>query len=351
MMIQRFKSVRLTLIAAVLMMWSGLAPGGITTITLRSTVRVSSDAPVTLRQIGVIRGDQSRLLADLGIEELLSGESGQWQQLAVSDLRDLIEREPGVHAGSVLIEGAGVSIRKLGAAGSSATLSTRSKQGDKPVQDTVVTGPVVRNHVERWVRDRYQIGDDLMRLSFRENDNSFLSTPTSSRLVEIKEISKRGRTAIRVIVLDNLEVAAEQALVFDVEIFRTVLVARERVSRGTVLGSSHIMTERRWVTPEDQSAGIESALGMALSKTVNPGQLIQVQHIELPLVIRRGDIVSSKSISGSVVVTVRGRATADARLGEVVEIESMNGENQFSAKATGKGKAVILRSRTNGGVS
>jgi len=345
MIIHQLQSARLLLIFAMLMATAVAASGGVTTITLRSTVRVSTDAPITLAQVGRIEGDQSKLLTGLVIEELFKGEAGHWQSFTASDLRDLLENDSAVHSGSVVIEGAGVSVRKMDSKRTVAAKLSAEPANDIEVQQA---GPVVRSHVERWVRDRYQIGDDLLRMSFRSNDNEFLSTPTDSRLVEIREISKRGRTAIRVIVLENLEVAAEQALVFDVEIFRPVLIARQRVNRGKVLDASHIMTERRWVSPEDQSASSEDALGMALSRTINAGQLIQDQHIELPLVIRRGDIVTAKSISGSVIVTVRGRAKANARLREIVEIESMNGENVFRAQATGKGKAVIIR---DGGLS
>jgi flagella basal body P-ring formation protein FlgA len=335
----RFHSIRFALIGFMLMLIPVHAFGGVTTISLRSTVRVSSDAPITLGQISEIEGDQAGLLNDLAIGELLQGESGQWQQLGIDDLRARIESEPGLHAGSVVIDGSGVSVRRS-EVGQRAAITAAQSEKEEELKPA---GPVVRDHIERWVRDRYRIGKDLMRMSFRKLDDGFLNTPTTDRLVEIKEISKRGRTAIRVIVLDNLEVAAEQALIFDVEIFREVLVATGRVNRGTVLDESMVMTERRWVIPDDEAASSEDALGMALSKTINSGQLIQTQHIELPLMIRRGDIISAKSISGSIVVTIRGRAKANARLGETVEIESMNGLSQFRARATGKGRAVILK--------
>jgi flagella basal body P-ring formation protein FlgA len=340
----RFQSVRLALIVALMVLVSARALGGVTTISLRSTVRISSDESVTLGQLGTIEGDQAALLGELEVEELLTGEPGQWQQLRVAELRELLEREPGLHAGSVVIDGSGVSLRRSDPSKRTALSTVKSATSEESIH----AGPVLRDHVERWVRDRYRIGQDLMRMSFRNHDDAFLNTSTTDRLVEIKEISKRGRTAIRVIVLENLEVAAEQALVFDVEIFRTVLVSRQRVNRGTVLDDSMVMTERRWVSPDDEAARIDAAIGMAVSKTINAGQLIKSQHIELPLVIRRGDIVSAKSIAGSVVVTVRGRAKANARLGETLEIESMNGENQFRARATGKGRAAILHGGSSG---
>lgn len=336
----RFFTSRFMLIALLAMVLPSSAIGSVTTVELRSTVRISSDEPVTLGQISMIDGAQSELLEGLVIEELLAQTDEPWMKIGLDALRELIAKQPNLNEGSVIVRGGQVSIQRLS---QQKQLTPRTNASFVSEKETVADGPVVRDHIERWVKDRYKIGDDLFRMNFRDHDEPFLKTSTSDRLVEIREISRNGRTAIRVIILDSVMVAAERALIFDVEIFRSVLIATERVNRGKILDATKIMTERRWVRPDEFAALKEDAIGMAMSKTVNPGQMIQSQHIELPVVIRRGDIVSAKSISGSVVVTVRGRAKANARLGETIEFESMNGQSSFRAKANGKGRAVILK--------
>lgn len=334
----RFQYVRMIVTILVMMMVELQASAGITSITLKSTVRIKHDAPITLGQIGTIDGDQSDALDGMVIEQLLKDTGDGWLELSETDLRVLIESNDALLSGSIVIRGGSrVAVRRIEQTIAPATHTKNS------TEDATAKGPVVRDHLDRWVRDRYKVGDDLVRMSFRNHDETFLRQSTSGMLVEIREISRRGRTAVRVILLKELIVTSEQALIFDVEIFREVLVATQRVNRGKVLDESMVMSERRWVGPDDQAATTDAALGMSISKTVNAGQLIEEQHIELPLVIRRGDIVSAKSIAGSVVVTVRGRATSNARLGEIIEIESLNGENRFKAKATGKGRAVLKK--------
>ncbi len=338
MMPEVTRTIRL-IIASVILLLATDAIAGITTVTLRSTVRVTHDEAITLADISSISGDQAELLYELTLDEMLTDVDAAWCALSSDQIRLLIDADKQLNAGSIVIKGTQSSVRRIGGTSSTAKVSVDT---DTDVQHAI-DGPVVRDHIERWVRDRYQVGTDLVKMSFREHDEAFLQTSTAGRLVEIREVSRRGRTAIRVIVLDELIVAEERALIFDVEMFREVLIANQRVNRGTRLDESMFMTERRWVSPEEHSVSVDEAMGMALSKTINAGQLIESEHIELPLVIRRGDIVSAKSISGSVVVTVRGRAKSNARLGETIEIESMNSENQFRAKATGKGRAVILK--------
>ncbi len=329
------------LMALVVMVLASWAQGDVSTITLKSTVRINNNEPITLAHIGTIQGDQAKELGQLIIDPLIKGQDGLWQHLNANDLRNLIEQEPGFHAGSVIIHGNSVHLRRTNHIAVPTTSPSATKESEQAEEQP--QGPTVRGHIERWIRDRYQVGDDLLKMTFRDSDESFLSISSEGRLIEIREISKRGRVSVRVVIYDGYEIIDERALIFDVEIFRPLLVARVRINRGTILDESHFMTERRWVLPDEHAANPEQAIGMAISTTINPGQLLKIQHIELPLVIRRGDIVSAKSIAGSVVVTVRGRAKGNARQGEIVEIESMNRQNTFTARAIDKGKALIIR--------
>lgn len=317
----------------------------VTRIQLKATVRISGDEPITLGQLCTIEGDQSELLDAVVLDDELVEGKGGWMKLTGLTLRSVLDEHEGIHAGAVVIEGLEVSVRRRGALEQRA-LTTPILNSKTEVQADL--GPVIRDHIERWVHDRYQTGAHPVRLKFRDLDDEFLDTATNGNLLEIKELSKRGRTAIRVVLMNEFEILAEKALVFDVEIQREVLFARSRLSRGTVLDESHLMSELRWINPEEKSATHEMAMGMAVTKIVESGELLSEDHIEKPVVIRRGELVSAKSISGSVVVTIRGRAAASARRGEVVEIESMNGETSFVARAIGKGRAMILKKGEEG---
>ncbi|MGJ8635283.1 MAG: flagellar basal body P-ring formation chaperone FlgA [Phycisphaerales bacterium] len=334
-------------IICMVMLVSWLAHAGVTTVTLKPTVRISGDEPITLGQLCAIEGDQRDLLDAVVLDGVLVDGKGGWLKLPAQELRSLLESDEDIHAGAVIIEGLEVSVRRMGTQ-RTVTSTAPMLRAQEKAEAVKNQGPVIKSHIERWVHDRYRVGTDPVRIKFRDLDEDFLSTATSGNLLEIKELSKRGRTAIRVVLMNEFEILAEKALIFDVEIQREVLFARTRLNRGTVLDESHLMSELRWINPEEKSATHEMALGMSVTKIVESGELLSEDHIEKPVVIRRGELVSAKSISGSVVVTVRGRALADARLGAVVEIESMNGETSFVARAIGEGRAIILKKGQEG---
>lgn len=333
---------RLIALAIVLVVvLSSAASAGVTTITLKPTVRISGDEPITLGQLCTIEGDQGSVIESLELDGVLVEGKGGWLKLKTDELRSLLESNEEIHAGSVVINGLEVSVRRVGQQRSeirsTAPMITAARE------DAHQHGPVIRDHIERWVHDRYRIGEQPVRIRFRDSDAEFLNTATNGQLLEIKELSKRGRTAVRVMLMSEFQILAEKALILDVEIQREVLFARSMIRRGTVIDDSHVMNELRWVNPEERSATRSMALGMSVTKLVDSGEMLSEDHIEKPLVMRRGDLISAKSISGSIVVTVRGRARANARLGEVVEVESIDGETSFLARAIGEGRAMILK--------
>lgn len=349
------------LVLCIALITSG-AFGQITTVTLKPTVRTTSDAPLTLGLISSIEGDQASLLMELNIQELILDEHGAdsdlnaesasgtiakpskngWNQISAESLRILLDRSESINGSSVIIRGDSVAFRRIN---SNAPAPKERVAIAKAVE--VSTGPTVRTSLERWIRDRYRIGSDQLKIDFQDDDLDFLSTSTQDRLVEIRELSKRGRTAVRIVVLDAYEIAAEKAIIFDVQVYRTVLIARSRVNRNEILENADFMSESRWVSPEHESVRAQDALGMSIVKAISPGEVLGDDHLEMPMVIRRGDLVSAKSIAGSVVVTVRGRAKADARKGETVEVESLNGSSAFSARAVAEGRVLIIKDRAD----
>ncbi|MFK7758915.1 MAG: flagellar basal body P-ring formation chaperone FlgA [Phycisphaerales bacterium] len=344
-----------TLLVVCAALFSSSAFGQITTVTLTPTVRTASESPLTLGLISTIEGDQASALMALTIEELIWDEEGfdsanalgarpsqnGWNQISAKSLRLLLDRSEAINGSSVIIHGDTVAFRRM----NSTTPTPKQESETEEVAPTAPTGPTVRSSLERWIRDRYRTGTDTLKIDFQEDDMDFLSTSTQDRLVEIRELSKRGRTAVRIVVLDAYEISAEKAIIFDVQVYRTVLIARSRVNRNEILEDADFMSESRWVSPEHESVRAQDALGMSIVKAISPGEVLGDHHLEMPMVIRRGDLVSAKSIAGSVVVTVRGRAKSDARKGETVEIESLSGESAFTARAVAQGKVLIIQDR------
>jgi flagella basal body P-ring formation protein FlgA len=314
-----------------------------TRVSLKSSVRLADDTPVTLADIADIEGPQSEEIGSISLDRITTtpGAPG-WVVASATDIRSALEQDGRIHSGTVVIVGVESSIKRMLASGEPTTPTPTAPATATPVRD----GPIVRDHIERWLSDRFETPIDSIRYEIREHDSAFLGSSTLHKLVEIREVSRRGRVALRVIVYDGEYISAERGLTIDVSVQREVLVATERVTRGDVLRESAFTRQARWVSPDTSPADPETSIGMSASRTINPGQIVDTQDIEIPLVVQRGDIVSARSIAGSVVVTVRGRARADARRGDLVELESIEGNTRFIVRAVAPGRGVIVKDAT-----
>ena len=203
-----------------------LAPGALaqaTRVELRSTVRLDEGAALTLGAVAAIDGPQAEPLAGIGLGGAASsaGEHG-WRAIGADAIRELIDADGTIHAGSVVVEGSGVRLRRVAGGGGGRETPDAAPEPTRTVRD----------HVERWLRDRYDATGNTMRYDARDRDADFLRLPTEGRLVEIREVSRRGRTALRVVVYEGDSIVGDEGLLLDVRLKRGVLVATRRLLRG-----------------------------------------------------------------------------------------------------------------------
>lgn len=310
--------------------------GQVTRVELRSTVRLAPEASMTLGSIAHVSGPQKNVVSSIGLSSVVGEADGRgWSFIEAEDLRELLEQDARVHAGSVVVSGLGSELRRMDAA--------------RPVVDTVVREPepavTVRSQIVLWLMDRYEATEETLRYEAAAGDEGFLSTACEGRMLEIRELSKRGRTALRVVVYDGEEVVADQSVLLDVELEREVVVARQRIMRGTRIEAAMVDRETRWVIPGRREATMRGVLGQNAARMINPGQVIAADLVEAPVVIERGDIVTARSVSGGVVVSMRGRASGDAREGEIIEIESLSGSSTFMVRAIAPGRAIVVSNK------
>lgn len=84
----------------------------------------------------------------------------------------------------------------------------------------------------------------------------------------------------------------------------------------------------------------ESVIGLSARRAMRAGTPVQSRDLTSPQVIARGDMVQVAFISGGVSLTVTGRATRNAALGEAVVVTNIESGRAIDAVAVGPGQAV-----------
>ncbi len=314
----------------------------VTTVSLRSTVRLASNhATVTLGDLAITSGPQTTAIENLTIPNTEDIPAGHWASVKIDTIRNLIEQSPGIRAGSVILQGHDVSITRR--------LPTKtSPQSVEPINEhPKPSGPILRDQIERWVYARPWLKSDAdsTRIIFsqRKRDQDLLNTPTAGRTVILNEIGRSKTISCEIVIYENDRLITETSIRFDVQVKRQVRVATSQIRRNERINTQHSILETRWISPMVPIADPMQSIGQACKKTIDPGSILLVSMIEQPILVKRHSIVSARSLSGSVSVTMSARALNNGRLGELIELESRDRKSRFTARVAGPNQVVIIK--------
>lgn len=315
----------------------GLA--GVTTVTLRGTVRLGPEHPVTLGAVATIEGDQAERLSALTLAVEGIG-PGRWVTLDDSAVREALDAA-GARVGSVVVVGSRVSITRM------------TERAERPVavsdlKNEHATGPVtVRDHLRVWLMARFDAGEADIRIAFDERVEGVLRTPTAGRVVEVSEIGMSGRFSVRVTVYERESLVLTETVAARIELLRPSAVALVPLRRGAKVGADQVERRAVWSDPTMPPADPAAVVGQSLRRAVSPGETLMANAVEPPVLIKRGQDVSVRTIKGSVVVTSIARARHDACEGELIELETKDRSGRtFTARVAGAGRAVMNRDQS-----
>jgi flagella basal body P-ring formation protein FlgA len=87
-------------------------------------------------------------------------------------------------------------------------------------------------------------------------------------------------------------------------------------------------------------SSLEEVSGKRARAYIPAGKAVTADLVELPPLIRRGDIVRLLVKSGGIVIETQGKALRDARKGETLPLELDNNKKQVQARCVDVGVAV-----------
>ncbi|MBL4590405.1 MAG: flagellar basal body P-ring formation protein FlgA [Phycisphaerales bacterium] len=329
--------LRILLIVILTMCVPGALAVEITTVTLRSTVRLHTTDVLTLGQLAHIVGSQEPELSQIPISSIVT--TGQWTRIGVQEIRELLKEMPRARVGSVVVSGPESFVTRR----PDRTLASHTVKGTDPAPKVQVAQPTLHDSVKRWVARRFGVQPKSLRLDLRDSDREALARPLGGRLVEIRQIGNGSRLTLRLTVYQGERIERSFTISTKVQVQRTVMVLNENVTRGTMLVKSMYSLETQWFPASETPANPVAHAGQTTRSAMRIGTIVMSDDVESPIVIKRGDIVSARSIAGTVVVNLRARALSSVRDGELLELESLDRKSRFTARASGPGRAVIIK--------
>lgn len=330
-----FVAVMATLAASV-----GIANAGVTTVTLKGTVRLAPTAPVTLGSIATIEGEHAEQLESIviGSESVLAG---AWTEIDAKTVRRAIV-DANAPEGSIVVIGQLASLTRVAQRATSKTIESNTPT--EP-ETSVIT---VRDHIESWLRSRFRVAPNALRVEFNERDFDVITTPTDGRMVGVVEIGKSSRMALRVTVYEGDRIVLTESVRVGVELRGTAAIVDRPLRRGARIRETDVREETIWYDPTEPPAPLSSVIGQALLRSAERGQVLRDSHLEPAVMIERGQDVSVQTVRGSIVVSTTARARHNASMGELIELEAKDGSRRrYTARVAGPGRAVMTQTTSN----
>lgn|SRR5690554_2134267 len=126
-------------------------------------------------------------------------------------------------------------------------------------------------------------------------------------------------------------------------IYGDALVAARPLNRGDRVTPAMVTTQRVVVNSIRRGTIDDPAhlLGLEMKRPVNAGTPFTPDLVTAPDAVARGDHVMITASNGTFAVTSRGKALANARIGEQVLVENLSSSRKIRARVTGPGQVEI----------
>ncbi|MEM7622065.1 MAG: flagellar basal body P-ring formation chaperone FlgA, partial [Planctomycetota bacterium] len=181
-----------------------------------------------------------------------------------------------------------------------------------------------------------------LRVTFDPDDRDLLGTSTVGRAVELRPLGTSTRTPMAVTVYERDRIVASGTITARVRVRREAAVASRPITPGERIDASSATRQTLWVGPDVVPATPEDAFGSLARSRLAAGRPIEIEDVESPLAVRRGDRVQVHAVGRGLVVRMPGRAKSDARAGDTLEVELMGRERVVACRAEPDGRVVLI---------
>ena len=306
--------------------------GALATPDVRVTVKPSSDIAGEIVPLGVLASVES---SDEGLAR------------KVGEVTVCQSPMPGMSR-RVLRQQIQTAIRRAGVDDSSFTLVCPGEIRVKRLA-TTVTGEELFEVVRRLVAEEEGWPGEAIAEPVRVPDA--LSLPLGKLELRAKSGPvklHKGRNSVSVEVLVDDQVCRTIPVQVNIRVLARVVVAERAIRRNEPLDTSSVSVETRDITtlPNDILIG-DPAPEWIASTTIPAGSVLKRSWVTTPPAIRSGDPVLVQVDAGAVIITDKGRAMQDGRIGDRIKVKLGKDSRQVRGLVDSEGliKITIGRGR------
>ena len=217
-----------------------------------------------------------------------------------------------------------------------------SKRGNPVTLST----KILRDRIEMFVLNNYKENHDKIEVECRNIPADILVRGSDWDVKVNPEYSpiKNGSNLLNVTVYSLDGVYKEFSTVVRVRPFDDVIIARRMLDRHQKITEDDIGSQRVETTKFNRHffRRDDAIIGYRTKQIIQKGKVIFASMVELPPVIKRGDVVKIEIILKNVEVTALGQALEDGRLGDTINVKNISSGKRLQARVVDEKTVKVL---------
>jgi flagella basal body P-ring formation protein FlgA len=271
---------------------------------------------ITLKDIASLNGDNSELINKLrGIYICRAPLPGKIKTISSQHI-NLRLKQNDIDMDSILLH-----MPDLAEAERSSIIVAKEKI------EKIVKDYVVKNLIHADARAKIKNIQVRQDLTLPEGNIIF-------QVVPLKEKKLSGIINLTVLFEVNGYYKQEVSARVDIEILSEVVIAKRPLPRNRIISIDDIDFVEMDITelPFNILTSSEDVVGKRTKGTINSKTVLRSDLLELPPVVRRGDVVTIIAESGCLKISARGKIKKDGHIGEVLKVENLDSKKAIYAK-------------------
>lgn len=331
-----------TAVVAALVLVSFAAGATADTVRLHAVAGVRGDA-VRLGDVAELTGDAAQGLADT-IVATFAGDATELR-LSLATVRDVLD-ERGVNWGLMSLKGyAACRVSRLIEA-REPTLERAAAAAPNPETEVRLdTALTLRGQIEALLAQMAGVPREDLRFTFSDRDAEQLAASALHHRFEIEPMSTSvlGRVPVRVRRYTGGQVAETFTVTVDVARRALALVATRTISRDEPFTAGSVQVREVYLDDDrgEPLADASLIVGQQAAAVLREGGVIYPEHVRSPVLVKRGELITVRCLSGNLVVRTVGRAAQDGALDQVIPVRNEGSRETFYATVTGRREAVV----------
>lgn len=130
---------------------------------------------------------------------------------------------------------------------------------------------------------------------------------------------------------------------FEIREWAEVVVTVRPLPRGATISAADVETARRELSFRNRDAVRDplAAIGNRTSRALPSGTVMEAAHLDRPLLVERGQLVTLLAVDGSIEIVTEGKALSDGRLGDRVPVENVRSGRRLTGTVVASGRVRI----------